>query len=135
MNQYAIICVDDDPMITQLLSFQLRKWIDPISTIIETLVEPKQVMSTLEEMQSLGFRVIFFIVDYQMPGLNGAQLIRTVKEKYPEVHFIMLSGQANEVVVAQLKEELSLDNFISKPWNEEQLHAMIKPYLNEMGGL
>ena len=135
MNQYAIICVDDDPMITQLLSFQLRKWIDPISTIIETLVEPKQVMSTLEEMQSLGFRVIFFIVDYQMPGLNGAQLIRTVKEKYPEVHFIMLSGQANEVVVAQLKEELSLDNFISKPWNEEQLHAMNKPYLNEMGGL
>ncbi|MBU6158819.1 MAG: response regulator [Bacteroidetes bacterium] len=134
MNQYAIICVDDDPMITQLLSFQLRKWIDPISTIIETLVEPKQVMSTLEEMQSLGFRVIFFIVDYQMPGLNGAQLIRTVKEKYPKVHFIMLSGQANEVVVAQLREELSLDNFISKPWNEEQLHAMIKPYLNEMGG-
>ncbi len=132
MNQYAIICVDDDPMITQLLSFQLRKWIDPISTIIETLAEPKQVMSTLEEMHSLGFRVIFFIVDYQMPGLNGAQLIRTVKEKYPEVHFIMLSGQANEVVVSQLREELSLDNFISKPWNEEQLHAMIKPYLQEM---
>ena len=132
MNQYAIICVDDDPMITQLLSFQLRKWINPISTIIETLAEPKQVMATLEEMNKHGFRVIFFIVDYQMPGLNGAQLIRTVKEKYPEVHFIMLSGQANEVVVAQLQEELSLDNFISKPWNEEQLYSMIKPYLKEM---
>lgn len=132
MTQYAIICVDDDPMITQLLSFQLRKWINPMSTIVETFVDPKQVLQTIDEIYDLGIRVFFVIVDYQMPGLNGAQLIRRIKEKYQDVHFLMLSGQANEVIVAQLQQENVLDNFISKPWSEEELYNKIKPYLEEM---
>jgi CheY-like chemotaxis protein len=130
MTQYAIICVDDDPLITQLLSFQLRKWINPLTTIIETYVEPKNVLASIDEIYELGIRVIFIIVDYQMPGLNGAQLTRNIKAKYKNIHFVMLSGQANEVVVSQLKDEKVLDNFISKPWNEEQLHKIIQPYLS-----
>ncbi len=129
MTKYAIICVDDDPLITQLLSFQLRKWINPLTTIIETYVEPKNVMASIDEIYELGIRVIFIIVDYQMPGMNGAQLTRNIKAKYKNIHFVMLSGQANEVVVSQLKDEQVLDNFISKPWNEEQLHKIIQPYL------
>ena len=129
MTKYAIICVDDDPMITQLLSYQLRKWINPLNTIIETFVEPKNVMAAIDEIYELGIRVIFVIVDYQMPGLNGAQLTRNIKAKYKDIHFVMLSGQANEVVVSQLKDEKVLDNFISKPWSEEQLHKILQPYL------
>jgi two-component system response regulator YesN len=132
MSRYAIICVDDDPMITQLLTFQLRKWVDPLSTIIETLTDPKKVMDTIEEIHELGMKVFFLIVDYQMPGLNGAQLILKIREKYKNIHFVMLSGQANEVVVAQLQNETILENFIAKPWNEAQLYEMIKPYLEEM---
>lgn len=129
MTQYAIICVDDDPMITQLLSYQLRKWINPLNTIIETFVEPKNVEAVIDEIYELGIRVIFVIVDYQMPGLNGAQLTRNIKAKYKDIHFVMLSGQANEVVVSQLKEEKVLDSFISKPWSEDQLRKIVEPYL------
>jgi CheY-like chemotaxis protein len=132
MSKYAIICVDDDPMITQLLTFQLRKWVDPLSTIIETFTDPKKVMDTIDEIHELGMKVVFLIVDYQMPGLNGAQLILKIKEKYKDIHVVMLSGQANEVVVSQLQNETLLENFIAKPWNEAQLHEMIKPYLKEM---
>jgi CheY-like chemotaxis protein len=132
MTKYAIICVDDDPMITQLLTFQLRKWINPLSTIVETFTDPKMVVSSIEEIYELGYKVIFVIIDYQMPGLNGAQLILKIKEKYKDIHFIMLSGQANEVVVSQLKKEANLDGFIAKPWSESQLHNLIKPYLNRM---
>jgi CheY-like chemotaxis protein len=131
MSKYAIICVDDDPMITQLLTFQLRKWVDPLSTI-ETFTDPKKVMDTIDEIHELGMKVVFLIVDYQMPGLNGAQLILKIKEKYKDIHVVMLSGQANEVVVSQLQNETLLENFIAKPWNEAQLHEMIKPYLKEM---
>ena len=59
MSQYAIICVDDDPMITQLLTFQLRKWINPLSTIIETFTDPRKVMDTIAEIHELGMKVVF----------------------------------------------------------------------------
>ena len=132
MSRYAIICVDDDPMITQLLTFQLRKWVNPLTTIIETFTDPRKVIQAIEEIQDLGMKVVFLIVDYQMPFLNGAQLMLKIREQYKDIHFVMLSGQANEVVVAQLKNEFILENFIGKPWNEAQLHEMIQPYLKNM---
>jgi len=52
-----------------------------------------------------------------------------VKEKYPEIKCLMLSGQANELVTQQLEEEEVLDGFISKPWNEEELREKVDPLI------
>ena len=129
MIQHAIICVDDDPFITQLLNFQMGRLVNEETTIVESFTDPKKVMGAIEEMKELGYDVPFIIVDYQMPELSGGQLIRSVKEKYPEIKCLMLSGQANELVTQQLEEEQVLDGFISKPWNEEELREKVDPLL------
>jgi len=132
MTRYAIICVDDDPFITELLNFQMNRWVDENTTIVESFTEPKRMMSTIEEMHRLGLKVPFIIVDYQMPDMSGGQLIRQVKELYPDIKCLMLSGQANELVTQQLTEEQVLDGFIAKPWTEEELREKIDPLLSEL---
>jgi len=132
MIQHAIICVDDDPFITQLLNFQMGRLVNEETTIVESFTDPKKVMGAIEEMKELGYDVPFIIVDYQMPDLSGGQLIRTVKEKHPEIKCLMLSGQANELVTQQLEEEEVLDGFISKPWNEEDLREKVDPLLGSL---
>lgn len=132
MAQYAIICVDDDPFITQLLNFQMGRMVNEDTTIIESFTEPKKMMPAIEEMHRLGLKVPFIIVDYQMPELSGGQLIRNVKELYPDIKCLMLSGQANELVTQQLVEEKVLDGFISKPWTEEDLREKVDPLLAEL---
>ena len=129
MIQHAIICVDDDPFITQLLNFQMGRLVNEETTIVESFTDPKKVLSAIDEMKELGYDVPFIIVDYQMPDLSGGQLIRSVKEKYPEIKCLMLSGQANELVTQQLEEEEVLDGFISKPWNEEELREKVDPLI------
>jgi CheY-like chemotaxis protein len=99
------------------------------TTIIESFTDPKKVLGAIEEMKELGYDVPFIIVDYQMPDLSGGQLIRSVKEKYPEIKCLMLSGQANELVTQQLEEEEVLDGFISKPWNEVELREKVDPLI------
>jgi c-di-GMP phosphodiesterase len=123
--KYAVFCVDDDPMITTILGFQLRKMIDSQHTIVEVSNNPEEVELHFQNFTSLGVEIVLLIVDYQMPNINGADLIRKLKLSYPELTCIMLSGQANNEDVFQLLEEKMLSNFVKKPWDESSLRQLV----------
>lgn len=125
MYKYAIICVDDDPMINLLLNFQLNKIINSNTTCIETYSKPKELDRKLEDLISNGIEPVLLIVDYQMPEMNGDELILNVKKKYPTIPCVMLSGQANKLAINRLKEDKLLSEFIEKPWKENQLVSVV----------
>jgi CheY-like chemotaxis protein len=116
-----LVCVDDDPMILQMLSFQLNNRLDPEQYLIECFTEPAEVISTLKSYNIEPDERFTMIVDFQMPGMTGADLVREIKANFPNSRCMMLSGQYNEIVVNELLENKLLDAFISKPWNEEML--------------
>jgi CheY-like chemotaxis protein len=126
----VIVCVDDDALITQLLNFQLTKHVDSSKVMIESINDPERFFQLSEELEHLGVQLKLMIVDYQMPKMNGAELIRAIKTKYPSMKFIMLSGQANAVVVDDLVQEGLIHTFFHKPWNEEELMTVVNKYLN-----
>ena len=80
--KYAVICVDDDPYILQMLGFQLSKIMDQKCTLIEYFTDPKDVLENIDKLVSESIDIIFVIVDYQMPKMTGAELIRSIKSKY-----------------------------------------------------
>jgi response regulator RpfG family c-di-GMP phosphodiesterase len=65
-----------------------------------------------------------------MPEMNGAELIRNLKKKYPWLSCIMLSGQANDLIVAELREDKLLETYISKPWSEKDLFEVVQPMID-----
>ena len=67
-----------------------------------------------------------------MPQMTGAQLIRSIKLKYPELKCVMLSGQANPVSVDALIKDNLLDSFIAKPWDEQVLFDAVRPILDQI---
>ncbi len=128
--KYAVVCVDDDPLILQVLSFQLEKIIDKKCTLLEYFTDPLVALSSIDDLVSEQIDIIFIIVDYQMPNMNGAQLIRAIKDKYPDLACVMLSGQANAIQVAELEQDHLLAEFISKPWDESVLFNAVAPIIN-----
>ncbi len=131
--KYAVICVDDDPHILQMLSFQLEKIIDTKCTLLEYYTNPQEALDNFDELLQEQIDVIFILVDFQMPGMNGAQLIRSIKLKKPDLACIMLSGQANTVQVAELEQDGLLTCFVHKPWDEATLFQVLKPIINTKG--
>lgn len=129
--KYAIVCIDDDPFILQMLSFQLQKYIDGACTLLEFSTNPLEALENINQLIYEEIDVIFILVDYQMPELNGAELIRRIKMTHPRMKCIMLSGQANAIQVDDLVNDNLLDSFISKPWDEEDLIRVITPILEE----
>jgi len=128
--KYAVVCVDDDPYILQMLGFQLSKVMDQQCTLIEYFTDPKKALDNIDELVAQNIDIIFIIVDYQMPKMTGSELIRSIKEKYKELRCVMLSGQANTSSVNSLKEENLLEEFLSKPWDESELFDTILPLIN-----
>ena len=127
--KYAVICVDDDPIILQLIDFQMKKLINEQTTIVETTTDPRQVEAKIEEVRAFGLEPLFIMTDYQMPGMSGAELIRKLKEKEPSLDCILLSGQANDLAVEELERDHLLYSFIGKPWKEEQLLEVLTPFI------
>lgn len=127
--KYAIVCVDDDQGIVDVLSYQLKKYFSPSTTLIETLTNPMEVENCIEELLGYGVDILFLIVDYQMPEMNGATLIKKVKQKHPNLVCFMLSGQSNNIVVSELIETGLLSEFIEKPWVEKRLVEKIEPFI------
>ncbi|MFN5912629.1 MAG: response regulator [Bacteroidota bacterium] len=129
--KYAIICVDDEPVVVDLLRFQLSKLFNTESVAIETFTDPKEVAGGITDLLNFGIDVIFLVVDYQMPDMTGVQLIRSIHSKHPKVKFFMVSGQANTLLVQQLMEEGLLEKFIAKPWSEAELADAVKVFIDK----
>lgn len=127
----AILCIDDDPIILQMLQFQLKKSLDVESVIIEFFTNPLEALDIIDKKLDGSIELILVIVDFQMPEMNGADLITKIKSLKPDARFIMLSGQANDIIVNQLLSINLLEAFIMKPWDEKELMALILPILKD----
>jgi DNA-binding NtrC family response regulator len=127
--KYAVVCVDDDAFILQMLGFQLSKIVDQKYTLLEYFTDPSEALINIDQLVDEKIDIIFIIVDYLMPKMTGAELIREIKSKHPNLKCVMLSGHANPSSIEALNKENMLESFISKPWNEEELFDTIRPIL------
>ena len=130
--KYAVVCIDDDPLILQVLAFQLNKILDSKNILIEYYTNPSTALNEIVILVDEKIDIIFVLVDYQMPEMTGAELVRKIKTKYSELKCIMLSGQANKSQVNELKDENLLQLFIEKPWDETELEQAIKKITNQL---
>jgi len=129
--KYAIICVDDEPLILQMLGFQIEKIINQNTTLVESFEDPEDALQNIQEIIDENIEVLAVIVDYQMPKLNGSELTRTIKKNWENTPVIMVSGQANSSDVDQLISDKMITAFIPKPWDEEELFSFLNPLISK----
>ncbi len=134
MNEfkYAVVCIDDDPHILQMLGIQLQKHVDAKCTLIEFFTDTNKAIENIDHLIVEKVDVIFMVVDYHMPLMSGAEFIRKIKSSYSDIRCIMLSGQANAIQVDDLVNDNFLYSFIQKPWDEEELVKAIEPILKRI---
>lgn len=130
MKGKVLVCIDDDASILQMLQYQLEIVLDGKNCISEFFENGEEAMDEIESMINNGWDVSAVIIDYQMPTVNGSQVVRRLKMKFPQLKCIMLSGQANEIQIEELLTEKLLDAFISKPWTAEELKQTVSKIIH-----
>jgi CheY-like chemotaxis protein len=109
----SILFVDDDKIAQTLMAKFLIDWnIECVSSGEEAL----------EKMEEKNYAVV--LLDYQMPGMDGIQLLEKIKKRHSMVQVIMLtSSDEIDTLITSLSE--GADDFILKPVKKETLFKVL----------
>lgn len=105
-----VLVVDDDPDVLRSFMRLLEEYAD-----VKVALGAEAALKVLE---SQHFDCC--VVDFNMNGPNGAWLLRQVRDRYPHVERILLSGSSYSDLANYLDPGL-VDRFLEKPLEVEEL--------------
>ncbi|UNU26646.1 response regulator [Microcoleus vaginatus] len=132
MSKPIILCVDDEVVVLNSLKIQLKKEFGD-AYLYEVAENADEALEIMEEIQKEDESDILVIVsDWLMPGIKGDDFLIMVHKKYPNIVKVMLTGQADEVAIARVKEQANLHRCLYKPWERKELVETIKSGLTKI---
>lgn len=120
--QHSVLCVDDEPNVLQSLKRLLRKE----KYRIMTAESGEAALKILEQ-----HKVDLVISDQRMPGMNGTELLSRVKDLYPGILRIMLTGYTDVDSITDSINKGHIYKFFLKPWNDHNLKLEIRQALEQ----
>lgn len=111
-----VLIVEDNPLMSKLLAEMLEVFdieslraIDGESALQMLLEQPFSLM----------------ITDLRMPKMNGVELLKTVKEKYPQLPVVVVTGFATEPAENDIL-AASADGFLHKPFRMDDIARILQ---------
>jgi HD-like signal output (HDOD) protein/CheY-like chemotaxis protein len=117
MPKKNILFVDDETNILAGLKRMLRSMREEFN--LQFAESGKEALALMETTK---FHVV--VADMRMPGMDGAELLTIIQERYPYSIRIMLTGQAQEESI--LRTVGVVHQFLAKPCEPENLKAMLQ---------
>jgi len=119
---FTLLFVDDEEGV---LSAMRRIFMDE-NYEIRTASSAPDALAILEKET-----VHLMITDHRMPGMTGAELLKIVRERWPETIRIMLTGHADVNSIMGAVRDGAVYKFITKPWNDEDLRLTVSLALQQ----
>ena len=111
VNNRIVSIVDDDPGITLFFDEALHQNIDGITTF--SFTDP---ILALEHFHEMGYAYVLVISDFKMPGLNGMEFLRKIKESNRFVRTILTTAfTIDEKLFQDYTKKRIINGFLQKP--------------------
>ena len=118
-----ILAVDDEQAVQTSLSVMFRKWKDLELDLAEDGQEALEKLAQRDhDLEGTSYEVL--ISDVLMPRLDGLGLLEAVRERYPAIPVIMLTG-VQDVTTPVQAFRLGAIDYLQKPFQSEELRAAI----------
>ena len=110
------ICVDDEPLVLQLTLSLFRDL--PGFQEVEGFAGPLEALDWLE-----NHTPDIALLDIDMPGMNGLELARRIRDMHPDTAVIFLTGYSEYALDAF---QLHASGYLMKPINREKLASEVE---------
>ncbi len=121
-SKLRVLLVDDESGILSALRRLLRRE----NYELVTANCGKEALAHLENKPAQ-----LVISDYRMPAMNGIQLLREIRDRWPDTLRIILSGYSEVSAIIAAINDGAIYKFISKPWNDEEIKLHIRRALEQ----
>ncbi|MBT4643461.1 MAG: response regulator [Deltaproteobacteria bacterium] len=113
----TLLLVDDESSILN----SLQRLLQDSEYRILTAETGRQALETVRQNA-----VDLVIADYQMPGMNGVDLLKEIRAMDPEIIRIMFSGFSDKEILADAINKGEVFRFVFKPWDDHYLLSVIE---------
>jgi two-component system NtrC family sensor kinase len=118
----SILVVDDDDHVRRALRRVLRR-------AKCRILDAPDAAAALEILAAEAVQVV--VSDYRMPGMSGVEFLRVVKERWPRVQRVLLTGQADSTAIEEAVNQSEIFRFIWKPWDDGHLLITIQNAIDQ----
>ena len=119
MANPSIMIIDDEKIVCDMMKLSLEQE----GYEVETFLNGESALARLEQRK---FNVV--VTDLKMKGVDGLEVLRTVKQLYPGTVVIMITAFANlDVAIEALREDVH--DFFPKPIKIKELKESIRKAL------
>ncbi len=125
MNKITcIMVVDDEPLVCKSLKRLLGKAGYDVEAFTDSRI-------AVEELNNKHFDII--ITDLMMDNIDGLKLLEIVKEKYPDIKVVIITGYIEKLTADEATEKGAFA-FVSKPFRIDDLKQIIRKAETELLG-
>ena len=111
---YKVLVVDDSKLARMVMASALRR-IRPVWILIET--------ANADEAMSAVDTADIALIDFNMPGTDGLELVARIRNKYPAMPVAVVSANVQNEIIGCARELNA--GFIPKPLTDESLAAFL----------
>ena len=124
LNKESIMIVDDEIDIATFMKLSLQK----CGFNVDSFTDP---FLALEHLQINSKDYMIVISDIRMPGLNGFEFVRKIREVKPKIKVLLMTAfDINTTVFSEELLATKVNGFIQKPVSEKILNSEIKKHTN-----
>jgi adenylate cyclase len=122
LHHPGVLFVDDEVNILKALARLFRR--EPIRVLTASSADDALAVLAREPV-----RVI--VSDQRMPGMPGVKLLARVRERWPDVVRIMLTGYTEIDVAVEAINHGEIFRLLTKPWDDWSLRATVRQALDD----
>jgi CheY-like chemotaxis protein len=123
MNPIKALIVDDEPDVELLFRQRFRKELREGEMVFMFAFSADEALNYLRGLQP--FDLVLLLSDINMPGMNGLELLKRVKNDFPTLKVVMVTAYGDDAN-RQAAQSLGADDFITKPVDFKQLRERIQ---------
>ena len=117
----TLILVDDDPGVTGTLRNLVEM---ETNWKVCEFNNPYHAIDYIENND-----VALVLCDYLMPGMNGIEALRRIREIRPGASLMILTAYADKEGAVKAINEVGLDYYFEKPWDNEDIISVLKHFV------
>lgn len=115
-----VLCIDDEPQVLEMLKDSLSMF----GHTVTCATSGNEGIAVFRSTVRAGEPFHAVITDRGMPGVDGRQVVRTIKSESPDTHVVMLTGWG-EMMKEDGEDVPRVDALISKPADIQELNALL----------
>ncbi|MEM6255922.1 MAG: response regulator [Cyanobacteria bacterium P01_D01_bin.156] len=123
MAKAHILVVDDEADVEFLFRQKFRRDIKAKKIDFHFALSANEALTYLKSPATQA-EITLILSDINMPGMNGLELLRVIKEKYPEILVFMVTAYGDEQS-QEIANTYGADGFLNKPVDFNRLNQDI----------